>query len=373
MRRRTRPLAVAVAGLALVLAGCFEEPVRETLELHFQPNGATEQARVELEVTVLVPDEEIESYPLRNRLEGERYRLLQGEDDWSPRFDRLDSAAHETTFEREHGVLSGIRQTAVVDVTSDPEAIGRFFSDTLVSAVYRSEDGFAELSLQPLAAGRASQRQRQRLERALDPWTEALARHFAAAAGLYAYLDEHPERAEVCLSVLLEDVLPEEDGGRRPLLLPDEEPMVEAVEETMAEAWEVLVIAAQEAYSLNEISRLVYDPFPARLRVVPGGAVAEVEGFLEDGEGGLRVTPISLWAVLDELEGRWLSPDPLLLYVRQSGGPDLAAGGERFDLAEILALERFYAPPPRAAEIRLALETGLAPAPLYRVVWKLGD
>lgn len=370
MRRRLPPCFLPGALLALLLAGCFEEPVREELELRFDANESGERAVVELAVTVVVPDEEIDSYPLRNRIEGLRHRLLLGEDDWGPRFERLDSPAHETVFEREHGVLSGIRQTAEIDVESDPEALRRFFSDTLVSADYRTGDGLAELSLQPLAAGRATRRQRQRLDRAMGSWTEALARHFEATGELYGYLDEHPDRAETCLSVLLEDVLPEEDGGRRPLLLPDEEVLVEAVEETMVDAWDVLVIERQEAYSLNEISRLAFDPFPARLRVIPGGPVVEMAGFSEDGDGGLRVPSISLWSALSRLEGEWLTPDPLLLYVHQSGGPYGAPGGPLFALADVLAMERFHAPPPRAEEIRLALESLLTPEPLYRVVWR---
>ncbi|MFP3938974.1 MAG: hypothetical protein ACLF0P_01585, partial [Thermoanaerobaculia bacterium] len=258
----------------------------------------------------------------------------------------------------------------------DPRALQRFFSDTLVNAFYRVEagaaegQGRAELSLYPLSPGRATRRERQRLERAIDPWTETLARYFRAAGDLYAYLEEQPDRAEVCFSVLLEEVLPEEDGGRRPLLLPEEEALVEPVEEAMAAAWEVLLATSQEAYSLNEVSRLVYDPFPARVRVVPGGPVVEVEGFAEDDEGGLRVPGVSLWDALRALEGRWLSPDPLLLYVEQSGGLTGEPRGELVGLEEVVARERTHAQPtPKPVAIRTALEQELAPEPVYRVAW----
>lgn len=364
-----RPLAAAA--LVLLLGACFEEPVHEGLEIRFDPEGSA--ARLELTVSLLTPDEDDDNFALRSRLEGERQRLLRGEDDWAGRFERLDAASHDVTFAREHGVLAGVEQTAQVDLSADPEALQRFFSDTLVSAFYRAEDGRAELSLQPLAAGRATRRQRQLLDRALGTWTRALAQHFAATDELYGYLDEHPDRAADCFSVLLEDVLPEEDGGRRSLLTEDEAERVEAVEETIAAGFEVLTIGAQEAYSINEISRLAFDPFPASLHVVPGGPVVEAEGFVPDGEGGLGVRSVTLWNALAGLEGRWVSPDPLLLYVRQSGGPEGGGGGGDgglFDLDEVVAMERFHAPAPDADEVRLALEGRLVPEPLYRVVWK---
>jgi len=366
---RLLALSAALGLVALLFAGCFEEPVREELELRLAGDG---RAEVVLTTAILVDDEEVESLALRRRVDEERRRLLLGEDDWTRRFERLDALSQETTFERDHGLLASARQSAVVDLAEDPEALGRFFSDTLVNAFYVAEEGWAELSLYPLSPGRASRRERQRLERAVGPWTETVAVYLRAAGRLYAYLDEHPDRAEVAFSVLLEDVLPEEDGGRRDLLLPDEEPLVEAVEEAMADAWEVLLVSSQEAYSINEVSRLVYDPFPAGVRVEVVGAMVEVEGFEEDPEGGLRVPSVSLWDALVGLEGRWLEPDPLLLYVGRSGGPS-GAPGPSFELADVVARERFHAPPPSAEEVRAAIEGRLAPAPVYRVLYRVEE
>ena len=148
----------------------------------------------------------------------------------------------------------------------------------------------------------------------------------------------------------------------------DEEILVGAVEEAMEEGWQILLVGSQEAYSLNELSRLVYDPFPARLRVFPAGPVRELEGFVEEEEGRLKVPDVSLWNALKDLEGRWLSPDPLLFYVRQSGGVTGESQGKLLELEEILALERVHAQPPRASEVRAALEERLVPARVYRVL-----
>lgn len=362
---RTAPLLAAL----LLLAGCFEEPVQQNLELRFAPDGTAE---VELATTFLYDDEKDDNPVLRARIEEERRRILLGEDEWTPRFERLRPASQRSVFERESGILTEARQIARVDLTDDPEALTRFLSDTLINAFYAAEEGWAELSIHPLAPGRATRRERQRYERAVGPWTGSIARYLAASTTLYAYLDEHPDRAPVAFSVLLEDVLPEEDGGRRPLLLAEEEELVEAVEDAMEEAWSILLVESREAYSLNEVSRLVHEPFPAGIRVDPAGTPVEVEGFVEGGDGLLEVPGISLWEALESLEGVWLEPDPLLLYVRASGGLT-GAPGVGLTLEEVLARERRAAePPPSAEEVRVGIESALEPAPVYRVVWKKG-
>ena len=366
--------AACLLTAAALLAACFEEPVREELELRFEGDTGAPKVAIELGVALMHAGGEMENRVLRSRLEGERRRYLLSEDDWTPRFERIDPPVYEVAFTREDGELSEVRQSASADLADDPDALRRFFSDTLVAASFRTDpdEGLAELSLQPLAAGRETLRQRQLLERSIDPWTESLAAYFRAVGELYAYLDEHPERAAACYAILFEDVLPEEERGDRDALLPTERYRVEAVEDAMAAAWEVLVIGAREAYSINEISRLAHDPFPARVRIVPGGPVVAVEGFEEDGDGGFRVPSVTLWDALRDLEGEWLAPDPLLTLARH-GGEELGLGsgtsGETPTLASILAVARFHPPAPAAAEIRSRLESRLAPQPYYRVVW----
>jgi hypothetical protein len=368
MTPTSRRLLPGVLGLsALLLCACFEEPEQDSLVLLL---GADGRAQVMLTTAFRVDDEDA-SPALRNRIEGDRRRLLLGEDEWTPRFERLAAVSHEKTFEWEKGILAGVNQTAVVDLTEDPEALNRFFSDTLVNALFGVEDGWAELSLFPLAPGRLTRYQRQRLDRAIDPWTEALAAYFRAAGRLYGYLDEHPERAEIAFSVLLEEVLPDEDGGRREQLSAEEEPLVEAVEEAMEAAWEVLLVSAEEAHSINELSRLAYDPFPARTTVGVEGEVAETEGFEAGPEGELRVPTVSFWDALTDLRGVWLEPDPLLLYVARVGGVT-GSPGENLELAAVVAHDRRHAaPPPRPDEIRTALESRLVPEPVYRVVYRV--
>ena len=122
------------------------------------------------------------------------------------------------------------------------------------------------------------------------------------------------------------------------------------------------------AYSPDEVSHLVYDPFPARLTLKLPAAPQAVEGFLKADDGAFTVASPGLWEALRSLEGRWLSPDPVLVYVES------ARQGEEgtFDLDAFLAKPRRSAPAhllPSAHEVRAEIEARLKPAPLYRVAW----
>jgi len=376
--------AALVPGLAalLLLAGCFEEPVRDELTLRFPPGNPNADSladfsalpcEIELVTRFQTGEGRSDNPVLEARLDERRREILSGEDAWAIRFAGLGAKSRHTAFDWQDETLREARQVARVELAEDPDALARFFGDTLVAAEYRAEDGWAELSLAPYAAGRATRRQRQIYDRAVGPWTEALATYFDAASALYAYLDRHPDRARTTLGVLLADVLEGEDEDTlRQQLRASEKPLVDAVEDAMDEAEQILVIDDDEAYSINEISRLLYDPFPAHVRIVPGGRVIETEGFDSAGTSGddtLEIPGFSLWEALESLQGRWLAPDPLLLYVRLGGGITGEPGPD-LTLDQIAAQERFaVTPAPSAEEIRTAIGQRLQPEPLYRVAW----
>ncbi len=398
MRRRRAPslrgtaLLATLAGL-LLLSGCFEEPVRDELTIRFQPGNVDPHSLSEIGllpceielVTRIEPDEGRGDNPnLQARVDERRRQILSGQDAWAARFTGLGAGSRHVGFDWEDGVLRQARRVARLDLAEHPDALHQFFADTAVAVDSSAEHGRVELSLTPLAAGRANRRQRQLYDRFVGPWTDSLATYFRATSALYTYLDRHPGRARVTLGALLGDALDGEDADAyKQRLRPPEKPLVEAVDAAMDKAAEVLVIDQNEAYSINEISRLLFDPFPAHIRVIPGGPVIEAEGFEPDGsgqgEGGgrsgdeagvLEIRGFSLWEALESLQGRWLAPDPLLLYVRLRGGirgeptPELT-------LDQIAARDRFAATPsPSADEIRAAIEERLRPEPLYRVVWQ---
>jgi hypothetical protein len=127
----------------------------------------------------------------------------------------------------------------------------------------------------------------------------------------------------------------------------------------------VLDPAPGEPYTIDEISRLVYDPFPAPMRVSVSGEIVEREGFPGELGSELRIPVFSIWSAFERLGGRWFSPDPALAIWRN----DIAKTGKEVDLDAFLAIPRRTAPAPMETEVRGAIENELRPAPVYRVRW----
>jgi len=219
----------------------------------------------------------------------------------------------------------------------------------------------------PGPSGRATQKQRREMDRTLDEWTADVADYLAAGEALYAYLDDKPERDRPCLGALFEDLLPEGERAALGELTAEEKELLESLGQAMEKVWNVLLIPRGGEYSPDEVSHLVYDPFPARLTVSLPGRPLEVEGFEVGERGVLEVAGFGLWDALKSLEGRWLSPDPILIYVSRGG----ESGEQPLDLDTFLGEPRRAAPAPSADEVRGAIEKLLTPAPLYRAAWKI--
>jgi hypothetical protein len=353
--RRLRLVPLACAGL--LLTSCFEAPVRESLRLRFFVNGAVLlTSRIEL-----VSDLRVSSAAIQARLREIRRSLADGTDPWSQRFAALDPLAERSSWEKKGGELTGVSHAAIV---AEPDELARFFADTglQVSYVTRPESGMAELTLVPGASTRASSRQRRDMDAVLASWAEDLAAYFADARAVYAYLDRQPERERAVLGNLFSDLLPE---GTAPEPLSDEEQkQVKRLDDSMGRVLEVLQTGEGEAYSLDEISHLVYDPFPAQLELTLPAAVQEVEGFEKKGPDRLIVSGFGLWDALRSLEGRWIAPDVVSLYAAS-----LTQEGFHFDLTAFLAQRRSFEAAPDPIEVREALVRALTPHRTYRAVW----
>ena len=184
-----------------------------------------------------------------------------------------------------------------------------------------------------------------------------MAGHLEHVGTLYAMLDEKPERANACLAALFSDVTKE----RGDVLDDRERGLVETLGHDLSEAAKVLQVDEKDLYTTNELSHLVFDPFPARLTVRPGGAVSEVEGFAAQPDGSLLVPGLGIWEAYEALGGRFAAPDLLGVYItaRRAGTRDL-------DVAALAAtprrVTRMDAPAVRAELLRF-----LMPAPVYRV------
>jgi len=354
MRRLRTALIFA---LCLPLVGCFEEPVREHLHLYFT-------AGAEIVVTavqhVAGPDRGRNNVELEDRKDSARGELEGGLDRWSRRFELLRPLAEHLSLERVEGEVRRSVHSAVL--ASFDEAVRVLEADGLTGSL-AVVDGVAELELFPTGGSRASYTQRQDAERLLNEWSAVLAAYFGAIVDLYAYLDEAPDRAVPCFAHIFDK---HEGLGNIGLLGPIEERLVVKVKEAIEEVAFALIVPTGEAYSLNGLTRLVYDPFPARLTVVVGGAVLEADGFIQHGDF-LERPPVDAWQALASLDGRWAAPNLVTATVipaPEDRQPDP-------DPIALAALPRHYFSPPTAAEVESALLSQLVPEEFHRVRWRV--
>lgn len=350
-----------ILALTLFLGGCFEESVVERLTLRFLPDGRAEvTATVEIDREAFESDED-------GRLRRQANEVLEGRDAWARRFSELEAEAESFRWEKHEGLLTRAERTAVL---ADPSGLSSLFGDTAVAAEYAQRDDRAELALYPGPSSRATRDEQQRVERALAVWSEAISDYLSAAEDFYRHLDAHPTRARALVSALFEDVLEMEV----PPLTASEDELVDELGQHMERVIDVLADTGSDGRSLEQLSRLVYDPFPARLRVEIPDEPLEVEGFWQRAEGNdtvLIVPGLSFWKALESLEGRWIFPDPVLTWVwmarTEPEGPRAHAA-----LAEILSpTTRRVEGSPLAAEVHRALVERLEPESNYRVAWSL--
>ena len=342
--------------LCLPLLGCFEEPVREHLHLTLRGGGPVIVTVVQ-EVT---PSGRTGNNPvLDDRLEESRDTIDHSLDPWSQRFALLEPLAEHISVERVDGELRRSVHSAVLpsfdEVLQMVEADGLTGSLTVV-------DGKAHLELFPTGGSRATYTQRQDADRLLGEWSAMLAVYFETVADLYAYLDEQPDRAGPCFAHIFDKQ--EGLGITRPLE-PVEEKLVVRVEDAMEEVAFALMVPSGQAFSLNELTRLVYDPFPARLTIAVEGQVLEAEGF-SAGADFFERPPVDAWTALRSLEGRWISPD--LVTAAAAPAPDDRQPDP--DVLAFASIPRRYFPPPDAAEVESAIVAGLVPEEMLRLVWR---
>jgi len=351
---RFRSLLIAI--LCLPLLGCFEEPVREHLHLTLRGGGPVIVTVVQ-EVTS--SDQTGDNPELNDRLEESRDTIDNNLDPWSQRFALLEPLAEHISVERIEGELRRSIHSAVLpsfdEVLQLVEADGLTGSLTVV-------DGTAELELFPTGGSRATYTQRQDAERLLSEWSVEVAVYFEAVADLYSHLDQRPDRAVPCFAHVFDEYEGPENTGE---LEPVEDELVLRVKDAMEGVTFALMVEKGEAFSLNELIRLVYDPFPARLTIAVEGQVLEAEGF-SAGVDFFERPPVDAWNALRSLEGRWISPD--LVTAAAAPAPE-----DRQPIPNVLALAsspRRYLPSPEAAEVESAIVAGLVPEEILRLTWR---
>lgn len=354
-------LAFALA--VLLVAGCFDPPVQESVRLRFFPNGAVAVTdTVELD---LLQDGE-KNPALERRMSDVRRELLDGLDPWARRFASAEPVAERLSWEKRFGVLATARRSALF---AEPEALRDLFGDTAVSVSYTiSADGIAELVLVPGVPAQATRRQRKDMEQAVDEWSGHVAEYLAATGDLYAWLEDNPGRVRPAFRELFRELtIVEEAEEVEEALSAEEQKKVQRVGDAMEKVVDVLLIPKGQDRSLDELSHLVYDPFPAPLSIQLPEEPLEVEGFEKSGqeEKVWTVDSPGLWTALRSLGELWIAPDPVMIYVAHRGEGEL-------DLDELVETPRRFAQPmPDSLEVRRAIEERLEPAsPVYRAVWQ---
>jgi hypothetical protein len=364
---------------SLLLTGCFQEAVKETMEIVFQRDG-TATLRVDVEVA-----NEGATPEMTQRLEELRGEMLDGRDAWSHRFERLHPKDESYSWDKVDGKLW--RTTHIARV--NPDDLGNIFYDSAVQIRYHEERGFAELSIFTGASQRATRDQIRQYNDAADEWSHAVTRYYVALDELYRYTESYPDRAEGMFTVVFAAL----DDGERPKgdpaaaaaegatedrgegesdagngITEEERDLAMKVVKGLEEVVETGGWAGGRDLSADELARLVNDPFPAALAIRFEGEIEEVEGFVPDGdEHGVKVEQKGLIEALAAMRGRWASPDPFHELI------DRAAAGENappISVAAFLAKPRSSSPPHDWREVRVALDKELKPLGTYRVKWE---
>lgn len=331
--------------LLILVAACARRPIVE--ELRIEPARDDDTITVTLSTSFTGKAEEGENDEVRARVEAARAAALSGTDAWSMRFGRLPTPATESVeYQRSHGALQRVTRSA--NISSDD--LQHLLSDTNITVDVLRGEGWREITFYPGSGGRATREQQRDFDAELAQWSRAVARYFTAVHHLYSYLDEYPHRAKDIFGAI----------GKEEILLGEEEqPYVDAVHAAMEEIADRMDAKEGSAETLEEQADLIFNPFPARVTVrVPGSVIAS-EGF-KDEEGVLVIEPVDLFVAISELEGRWISPDPLAAIFRE----------EKSEPEELAKLPRKSAAVVSSEEIARAIREKLQRPRMYSVRWR---
>ena len=428
---RPRALPLIAALLVAVLAACTDDPVSETLTLEFFPESANapspagEEAaaappdtggymRVEAQVDIrrhMIPkDNSLIARRVNDRTEA----LMSGYDVWHIRFDRVfEPVADGAEWRRAGRDLTSYRRWALA---ADPNTtLQDFFVDTPMRPVFEVWDNERRLpdqsrpppqtvTLAFVYAGgtRATAGESSTAYRGFRDFAADTARYQRRVAVLWSYMDENPGRRFETLRGLFAAAEGEELPGSQLIAQPrqlapaaappppvrrgsESLPRLRDLEieliERVATAGEPLVkifeVPKDDSFTLQELSRLVFDPFPGVVTAKPDGTVVEAVGFVESG-GGYSIPSLDLWSAYRALDGLFVSPDPLvfLLETQQDDfgceeDDDACRNSAR--VAAFLQSGSLRARPGSSTRIQQALEAELRPLDEYRLVWIRGD
>lgn len=231
----------------------------------------------------------------------QRDEAVAGRDPWSLRFQQAKPEHDRVVFDRTNGDVTGVEHSATIDA----DDLQKFFYDAAVTTSIVRGDGWTELSIYPGTSDRATRVQRDAYEEQMQTAARLVIRYFNAMRALYSHLDRHPQRADDVFDQLTRD-----DNDERP-------PVVTKFEMGLINEARRRIEAVTKL-DWGEIGRnadLVENPLPGVIRVRVPTQPLVIEGFERQGDD-LVIRPRTLFDAMGELEGRWLSPDPLAMSLR---------------------------------------------------------
>ncbi len=343
--------------LALLLTGCLVPPVRESLRLEFRAEGGV---LVTSEIRIASTKSFEGQERAQRRIEDARRDAGEEQDAWSRRLNRLEPPWDERTVEREEGQIVRVTRRSLLD---DARELERLFGETDVDCELEAVEDWVELRFLPGISRRASGRQRELYEPLEQGWIRHAARYLSAMEELYDYLERRPERALICLAPLVRDMASEDELSTIPEPDETEQPLFAAAKEAADEMHGLFAVPEDAAFTVDELSSLVHDPFPAPVTLRVPGQILLVEGFVEH-EGELQVRGPSLWNAWRAIGDEHLSPD--LVRTRWQRGR--SAGEEELSVSELASRPRF-ARGLDERELETLVRERLEPPALLRVRW----
>jgi hypothetical protein len=274
----------------------------------------------------------------------ERDDVVAGRDAWSVRFKNAAPQHDRVIFDRENGEVTSVQHSATINAAD----VQKFFFDVPVTTTVLRGDGWVELSIYPGTSDRATRQQRDDYEHRLQGAARHVIRYFAAMRTLYAYLDRHPQRAADVFDQFGRD----DDDPRPPIVTKFEAGLIRAARDRVDAVHDV------DWQTLSNEAELVENPLPGIIRVRVPTQTLIVEGFERQGDD-LLIRPRTLVDAVGELEGRWLSPDPLAMGLRVTKVDDV--------LAALANSPRHAADVVGTEEIIAALREKMRPLARYRV------
>ena len=345
-----------VLAAVILFTACLEPVVEESLNLAFDETGALTITAT----TNMIRRETPDDHPVSERLRELRDAAQRGDDFWGRQFGTMSAEHERVIFDYTEEVLVGVTRSLSLKETAEVENLFRAFG---VGTFVTRDRNLLTFEVYPADATRATEEQRRIARRETQTTSEAFVAYLDAARRLYEYLERHPDRARPLLERLFETSEIEIDEN--------EWAIIASVGESMNAITAIFEIHESQPYTLDELSRLVFNPFPAETTIQIQGRVRDVVGFEALGPNHYKVPTIGLWGALASFEGEWLSPDLLVVDVNLKMKGDKT--GNAAAVERLLGQARHYEPTPRASEILRELEKRLAPASVYRLQWELPE